>query len=76
MMMIINLFFSIFSRSYFLFLVIWLRRLQFQPKIGRQKNKNIHPGPENKHSLKKAVCANFRSILWICFRLQKSVSMS
>ena len=50
MMIIINLFFSIFSRSYFLFLVIWLRRLQFQPKIGRQKNENIYPGPENKHS--------------------------
>ena len=30
-----NLFFQIFSRSYFLFLVIWLRLVQFQPKIGR-----------------------------------------
>ena len=54
-----TLFFQIFSRSYFLFLVIWLRLVQFQPKIGR-KIKIFSLWQTTNILKKKDVCANFR----------------
>ena len=76
-----NLFFQIFSGSYFLFLVIWLRLVQFRPKIGK-KNKNIEPGAENKHSLEKEEkklkeCVQISDLCFeFVFAFNRTVSMS